>query len=131
LKISPGGEARLLAQPWRGNIRELAHELERAVIFTPADTLDFLHLARPDTGSSAASWRNPAWNLPPEGFTLDSAIDTFIADALRETNGNVSAAARRLGVTREFLRYRLSGTKKLPSETPSTTPSDPGAQQPW
>ncbi len=34
-------------------------------------------------------------------------MNTFIADALRETNGNVSAAARRLGVTRDFLRYRL------------------------
>jgi ActR/RegA family two-component response regulator len=36
-------------------------------------------------------------------------VADLIAEALRETDGNVSAAARRLGVTREFLRYRVSG----------------------
>jgi DNA-binding NtrC family response regulator len=110
LKISHDGEARLLAQPWRGNIRELAHELERAVIFTPGNTLDFAHFASAASSASgtAPGWRNPAWTLPPQGFTLDSVIDALITDALHETNGNVSAAARRLGVTREFLRYRLN-----------------------
>jgi DNA-binding NtrC family response regulator len=38
-------------------------------------------------------------------------IDALVAEALHETQGNVSAAARRLGVTREFLRYRLSQPK--------------------
>ena len=36
-------------------------------------------------------------------------ISDLIDEALRETRHNVSAAARRLGVTREFLRYRLAG----------------------
>jgi DNA-binding NtrC family response regulator len=109
LVITPPGETRLLAQPWRGNIRELAHELERAVIFTPGQSLDFAHLATPATdAASPATWRNPAWRLPSEGFTLDRVIDGLVAEALHETEGNVSAAARRLGVTREFLRYRLA-----------------------
>ena len=112
LHITSPGEARLLAQPWRGNIRELAHELERAVIFTPGDALDFSHLATSTADTaSAATWRNPAWRLPSEGFTLDGVINALVAEALHETNGNVSAAARRLGVTREFLRYRLNGEK--------------------
>jgi ActR/RegA family two-component response regulator len=54
-------------------------------------------------------WINPAWRLPESGFSIDTAVDDLIAEALRETGHNVSAAARRLGVTREFLRYRLSG----------------------
>jgi DNA-binding NtrC family response regulator len=112
LKITSDGEARLLAQPWRGNIRELAHELERAVIFTPGNALDFSHLSSAGASPSApVSWRNPAWTLPPSDFTLDSVVDALIAEALRETNGNVSAAARRLGVTREYLRYRLTDDK--------------------
>lgn len=40
---------------------------------------------------------------------MDGVIDALVAEALQETGGNVSAAARRLGVTREFLRYRLKG----------------------
>ena len=37
-----------------------------------------------------------------------------VAEALRETNLNVSAAARRLGVTHEFLRYRLASGRTPP-----------------
>lgn len=54
----------------------------------------------------------PAGGLPAEGFSLDRALDEFIAEAMRETNDNVSAAARRLGVSRDFLRYRLGEDKK-------------------
>jgi DNA-binding NtrC family response regulator len=112
LSISPAGEARLLAQPWRGNVRELSHEIERAVIFgSGATSLDFSHLGGDGSTTTATSWRNPAWRMPAEGFSLDQTMNELIAEALRETNQNVSAAARRLGVTREFLRYRLEGKK--------------------
>lgn len=106
LTISADGERRLQAQRWPGNVRELAFELERAVIFGGDGALDFAHLET--ANAPAADWRNPAWRLPEEGFSLDAMIDATIEDALRETNGNVSAAARRLGVTRDFLRYRLA-----------------------
>ncbi|MBC7366668.1 MAG: sigma-54-dependent Fis family transcriptional regulator, partial [Undibacterium sp.] len=109
--ITAAGEARLLAQPWRGNIRELAHELERAVIFGDGQPLDFARLggATDLAPAPVAAWRNPAWHLPAEGFALDGVIDELVTHALAATNQNVSAAARRLGVTREFLRYRLAG----------------------
>lgn len=111
LHLTPEGETRLLAQPWRGNVRELAHELERAVIFGRGDALDFAHLG-PAGAVQAPGWRNPAWRLPENGFSIDHVIDDLVAEALRETNQNVSGAARRLGVTREFLRYRLSSDKR-------------------
>jgi DNA-binding NtrC family response regulator len=109
LAISAEGEARLLAHPWRGNVRELAHELERAVIFSGGQPLDFAALG--PVPAAAAEWRNPAWRLPTEGFLLDAAMNAFIAEAMRESGDNVSAAARRLGVSRDFLRYRLDGGK--------------------
>ena len=111
LTITPAGDARLLAQPWRGNVRELAHELERAVIFASGTALDFAHLGGPAT-TSASTWRNPSWRLPEAGFSIDSVVNELIADALRDTGDNVSAAARRLGVTREYLRYRVSDREK-------------------
>jgi DNA-binding NtrC family response regulator len=107
--ITEAGEARLLAQPWPGNVRELSHELERAIIFGGDHPLDFAHLGSPIVPS--AEWRNPAWQLPPAGFALDSVVSDLIAEALRATNNNVSAAARRLGVNRDFLRYRVSDRK--------------------
>ncbi len=110
LTITPAGEARLQAQPWRGNVRELAHEIERAVIFGAGAPLDFAHLD--GAALPAGKWRNPAWRLPENGFSLDAVTSELIAEALRETGNNVSAAARRLGVTREFLRYRIEEARK-------------------
>lgn len=123
LAFSPAAEAGLLAHAWPGNIRELAHEIERAIIFASGPTLDLATLGPPrsaDESSSAPAWRNPAWRLPESGFSVDLVIDALVAEALRETNQNVSAAARRLGVTREFLRYRLASARRTP-------PSAPGA----
>lgn len=105
--ITAEGANRLRAQPWPGNARELAHEIERAVIFGPGPHLDFAHLGAP-AAAAAPDWRHPSWRLPEEGFTLESVVAELVAEALRETNHNVTAAARRLGVTREFLRYRLN-----------------------
>ncbi|MCX6953941.1 MAG: sigma-54 dependent transcriptional regulator [Verrucomicrobia bacterium] len=118
--ITRDGEARLLAQPWRGNLRELSHELERALIFGHGTALDFAHLGGAPSAASAPSWRNPAWQLPEAGFTLDGVVADLVAEALRASNNNVSAAARRLGVTREFLRYRLAGPKAGdPTDSPA------------
>jgi DNA-binding NtrC family response regulator len=117
LTITASGEARLLAHAWRGNIRELAHEIERAVIFGGVAPLDFAHLGGAASLHSPP-WRNPAWRLPEAGFLLEDVTAELIAEALRATNHNVSAAARRLGVTREFLRHRV------PKSEPPTEASD-------
>ncbi len=110
VSISPAGEARLLAQRWPGNARELAHVIESEVIFAGRQKLDFESLGDPPP-AAAAGWRNPLWRVPEEGFSVDSVVSDLINEVLRETNHNISATARRLGVTREFLRYRLSAKK--------------------
>jgi two-component system response regulator AtoC len=116
LAFSPAAEAGLVAHAWPGNIRELAHEIERAVIFASGPTLDLATLSPPagGTGETGPAWRNPAWRLPESGFSVERVIDALVAEALRETSQNVSAAARRLGVTREFLRYRLASARGQP-----------------
>jgi len=110
LSFSPAGEARLVAKRWPGNARELAHEIEREVIFGHGPRLEFAHFGDVPAGIPTG-WRNPTWRLPDEGFSIDTVISELVAEALRETNHNLSAAARRLGVTREFLRYRLNSAK--------------------
>ncbi|HEY2572786.1 MAG TPA: sigma-54 dependent transcriptional regulator, partial [Verrucomicrobiaceae bacterium] len=112
--ISEDGRHRLLAYPWPGNVRELAHELERAIVFSEGDALNFEPL---ETGASCRQaetatlndWFNPDFRFPLEGFLLEEAINRLIRHALAQTDQNVSAAARLLGVTRDYLRYRLSG----------------------
>ncbi len=120
--ISPEGQRRLLAHRWPGNVRELAHELERAIVFQDGDRLEFDHLE--DSGGPGRleragnstdlrgldtdQWLNPAFRFPADGFSLEEAINRMIALALQQTNGNVSGAARLLGVSRDYVRYRLA-----------------------
>ncbi|MGC9452318.1 MAG: sigma-54-dependent transcriptional regulator [Oceanipulchritudo sp.] len=115
-RISDTGKQRLMQCPWPGNIRELVHELERTLIFSEGDPMDFPHLGKgelPQTAPSdpSGSLLNPAWHLPERGFHFEEALQgltrTVIEEALRQENGNVSAAARRLGVPRDFIRYRM------------------------
>lgn len=109
-RISAAGQRRLLAYAWPGNVRELAHELERALVFEDHEQLLFESLNAPiDTSKplDGAEWLNPGFVFPAEGFSLDDAIGALIQRALRQSGNNVSAAARLLGVSRDYLRYRL------------------------
>jgi transcriptional regulator with PAS, ATPase and Fis domain len=124
--ISETGRRRLLGYGWPGNVRELAHELERALVFEDGEALNFDSLLGAGGGSAGDpaiatatahgfggahagvdSWWNPDFQFPEQGFDLEEAILHIIRAALEQSGGNVSAAARRLGVSRDYLRYRL------------------------
>lgn len=122
-QITEGGQRRLLAYRWPGNVRELAHELERGLVFEESAALDFAHLqvGAATAGVRAAApgeWLNPGFTFPDEGFVLDDAMNRLVQLALQQSGGNVSQAARRLGVTRDFVRYRLHGDRKERHSTP-------------
>lgn len=107
--IPPIGQKRLRAHRWPGNVRELAHEIERSLAFDD-DQLTFSSLATAQATAAqvaTATWVAPDFELPPNGFSLETAIDALLRKALAQTGGNVSAAARLLGVTRDYVRYRL------------------------
>ena len=109
-KLSAAGRARLMSYHWPGNVRELAHELERALVFEESEELSFAHL--PGSLATVVSngqpeWLKPGFVFPESGFLLEEAINRLLQLALTQTDGNVSAAARLLGVPRDFVRYRL------------------------
>lgn len=96
--ITPEAIDKLKRYAWPGNIRELQHGIERAVIMTDSATLqesDFL-LSR--TVSS-----NPNSNT----LNLDEVEKTAIVKALNMHNGNISKAADELGLTRASLYRRM------------------------
>lgn len=113
-RLSAGGKERLLAYPWPGNVRELAHELERALVFEEGPELELASLAGgavssapEEPSANAPGWLYPGFRFPETGFHLDTAIDEMVRLAVEQSEGNVSAAARRLGMPRDFVRYRL------------------------
>ena len=89
---------KLKRYPWPGNIRELQHALERAVIMTDSATLqdsDFL-FSRSLTSAS---------NL--DTLNLDEVERAAIVKAMQMHNGNISKAADELGLTRASLYRRM------------------------
>lgn len=116
--ITESGRARLMSYPWPGNVRELSHELERALVFEDGD-LELVHLMGAERGGegvavsaplvASSEWLNPSFEFPAQGFSLEEAIDRLVRKAVDQAEGNVSAAARLLGVTRDVVRYRLEG----------------------
>jgi DNA-binding NtrC family response regulator len=112
--ISPIGRRRLLGYHWPGNVRELAHELERAIVFEDGPELAFPQLGpgleEPARAVAATTdWLRADFDFA--GFSLEDAIDRFVQVALQQADGNVSAAARLLGVPRDYVRYRLYGPR--------------------
>ena len=88
---------------WPGNVRELAYTVERAVLLGGDRRLDAQSLGLAPAPPAVAG--DPEDVL--DGLTLEEAERRLIARALRETDGNVSESARRLGVSRMALRYRI------------------------
>ena len=88
----------LLAHPWPGNVRELDHVLERAVLMARGHVLEAadLGLRAPAQGPAVL-----------EQMTLDEVERVLIQKALARHGGNVSDAAKTLGLSRSALYRRL------------------------
>jgi two-component system, NtrC family, response regulator AtoC len=119
-KIAEAGQQRLLGYPWPGNVRQLAHELERGLVFEESASLEFAHLHGqgglvPSTKENA-DWLSAEFKFPADGFILDDAINRMVQLAMKQSGQNISGAARLLGVTRDFIRYRLYGDRKEKEE---------------
>ena len=80
---------------WPGNIRELEHCLERAVILTEKDDIRADNLQLEPTGAR------------PHGLNLQDMEIHLVKKALDRYQGNVSRAARELGLTRAALYRRM------------------------
>lgn len=131
--ISVIGRRRLLTYAWPGNVRELAHEVERALVFDDSPELNFDQLigaggsaTHPLGGvtSADADWFNEKFQFPETGFSLEDAILRLIHHALAQAKGNVSGAARILGVSRDYLRYRLAPSREKGGDSSEAGPPE-------
>jgi len=102
----------LFEYPWPGNIRELSHVIERAVLWSHGERLSVEQLSlapspqiTPPDALPAAGLDQGA--LPPEGIDLAAWERSLVEQALRESGGNQTKAAKLLHLSRDTLRYRL------------------------
>jgi DNA-binding NtrC family response regulator len=97
----------LLTYTWPGNVRELSHVIERAVLWSRESSLGVEHLALPASNRLEADGSRPKPLADPPNGDLGQWERSMIERAMRETGGNQTKAAQRLGITRDTLRYRL------------------------
>ncbi|HPT02208.1 MAG TPA: sigma-54 dependent transcriptional regulator [Bacteroidales bacterium] len=98
LKINSNAREKLLKYSWPGNVRELDHTIEKAVILSDSNILkpeDFFlqqtSVFRPDEAASS----------------LEEMEKHFIRTVMQKNNGNLSATAGQLGVTRQTLYNKI------------------------
>jgi two-component system NtrC family response regulator len=123
-KLSREAMAALEAHDYPGNVRELEHALERALILAGAEPIGPEHLgfAGAAPRATARSW---VPEIPPEGLSLEELEKALIEQALARAGGNKSQAARLLGLTRRTLYSRMEkhGLRR-PGETPDEGDGD-------
>src|SRR5262245_55805893 len=104
-QVTPEALDALKRYSYPGNVRELEHTLERALILAGGDLIGPEHLSftRPEMTT------NESWvpRIPPEGLSLDVLERELILQALELAGGNKSQAARLIGLTRRTLYSRM------------------------
>jgi transcriptional regulator with PAS, ATPase and Fis domain len=102
-KLSASALQKLQTYHFPGNVRELQHAIERAVIMSEGNTIqaeDFFFLAQKPMSIAENETQ-------VKSFNLDDVEKSVIDKVLEKHNGNISKAAKELGLTRASLYRRL------------------------
>jgi DNA-binding NtrC family response regulator len=110
--------------PWPGNVRELSHVIERAVLMSGGSSI------------GASDLRLDAAPAQRKAMTLDAIEQEAVRAALARHDGNVSAAADELGLSRQALYRRLGKAegcahKADASDSTSEAPARPASTGRW
>lgn len=99
LGLSENAAKQITDHPWYGNIRELQHAIEKAVILSENNTLENLDLQlSPEPEKREISGMN---------YTLEEMEREMIKSAIAKYEGNLSAVATQLGITRQTLYNKM------------------------
>ena len=99
-RLSPASQKIMESYSWPGNVRELQNLLERAVIFSDQEEIQ----VEPEPADRSAAPPHLRGNLTS---TLDGMERTLIQQALEESQGIQNQAAKKLGVSRSALQYKI------------------------
>jgi len=102
-RLTPAAERKLFSYSWPGNVRQLRAILESGAVMTEGDVIDVDLLP---LGPAQETTTTPTTDIPAS-LDIDDIETWAILRALRQTAGNVSQAARVLGISRDTLHTKL------------------------
>jgi transcriptional regulator with PAS, ATPase and Fis domain len=106
--ISPDALRALVAYDWPGNVRELESVIERAVLLGDEPSVVLADLPTAVRAGARSAPAVTELEIPDGGLDLEELEASLIRKALAKAGGNVTRAARLLGLSRRTLQYRLS-----------------------
>jgi transcriptional regulator with GAF, ATPase, and Fis domain len=113
-RFTPEALATLQKLPWKGNVRELRNTIERLCIFLHSDQITASDLAEQAIGTNdpavphlTAALQTLIRTNPPGNDILKSLEEEVVRLSLLEVNGNVSRAAKLLGIERKAFQRRI------------------------
>jgi Nif-specific regulatory protein len=104
-RISTAAIEVFLSHKWPGNVRELENCMERAVLMTKTDVVDCNHLPPSLQLKEKELDRKDRSKL---SSVVEAQERSLIIDALEDTNGNQTKAAKMLGTTKRIIQYKIS-----------------------
>ncbi len=110
--ITPQAMKMLTGRDWPGNVRELENTLHRAMVMAEGDTLDVddfsaLSIVPPDTIQAPTTAFIPAGNIPRPLADIENEA---IQNALNYHQGNITQAAKSLGLAKSTLYRKINKT---------------------
>jgi DNA-binding NtrC family response regulator len=102
VRLSPQAVQCMLAHPWPGNVRELRNAVQRACLLCRGDVILPEHLP-----PAIAALAGGAASAPPDSGRLSQMERAAILTTLEECGGNRTHAAKKLGISRRALIYKL------------------------
>jgi DNA-binding NtrC family response regulator len=105
--ISPAALKFLVEYDWPGNVRELEAVVERSLLLAEHEVVAPDDLP-PNVRANISLTRGPlGMEIPESGIDLEAVEKSLVLKALEKAQGNVTRAARLLGLSRRTLQYRL------------------------
>lgn len=104
IEFSSEAERKMTAMPWKGNVRELQHVVEKAVILCDSHTIAPDDIEAPLTMGGTGTG---GVHVSGDQHTLDEMERSMIAGAVDECGGNLSKVATRLGISRQTLYNKI------------------------
>ncbi len=94
---------------WSGNVRELRNVIERASILEDGEWVTAKHLPADLilSGSTVNGGSRSGFILPADGVPLEEVEFELARQAFERSGGNLTKAAKLLGISRDQLRYKL------------------------